>query len=67
MQFLINFILKFQLDLLSFSFHKSENMNRNIHKTVVDDHFHPLAHENGNQLQKCIDRKIEKVVLYKIY
>ena len=56
MQFFMNFILiiefslnlKFQIDLLSFSFEKSENMNCNVQKTlIVDEHFDPLAHENG--------------------
>ena len=60
--------LKFQIDLLSFSFEKSENMNCNVQKTlIVDEHFDPLAHENEYRLQSCIYQKIEQVTLYKIY
>ena len=73
--FFINFILiiefsltlKFQIDLLSFSFETLEDMNCNVHKTVVDEYSDPLAHENENPLQNCIYQKIEQAALYKIY
>ena len=56
-------IFKFQIDLLSFSFEKTENMNCNVHKTVIDKHFHLLPNENGN----CIYQKVEQVTFYKTY
>ena len=40
-------------------------MNCSVQKTEVDEHFDPLAHENGNSLQSCIYQKIEQVTLYK--
>ena len=75
MQFFMNFILiiefslnlKFQIDLLSFSFEKCKNMNCNVQKTIIDEHFDPLAHENGNRLQNCIYQKIEQMTLNKTY
>ena len=75
MQFFMNFILiiefslnlKFQIDLLNFSFEKFENTNCNVQKTEVVEHFDLLAHENGNSAQSCIYQKIEQVTLYKIY
>ena len=60
-------ILKYQVDLLSFSCKKSENMNCNVYKTVIDEHFDLLAHENGSWLKSCIYQNIEQATLNKTY
>ena len=63
----ISLSLKFQINLLSFSFEKSRNMNWNLQKTAVDKHFDSLTRENRKRLQSAICQKIEQATLYKTY